>query len=350
MLIDLAAILGRSPANVGELVAGKRPISPEIAMALAAALETSPEYWLGLEQAYQLWRNRARDTDQVSRRARLYEYAPIREMIRRGWIEGSGSIDELESSVCRFFGVRSLDETAGLLDVAARKSTPYSVPLTPAQRAWVTRAKQLACSVHAATFSPAKQQATVDRLRLLVHEPKESRHVPRILSDAGIRYVVVEPLGGARIDGACFWVEDGPVIAMSLRFDRIDNFWFCLFHELHHVYGKDVSIDADLDGSQRDPVRPAAELAADDFAVRTLIDPAALENFMVRKRPLYSKIIIEAFAKTKNVHPGIVVGQLQTRGELQWANLRKLLVPIREIVISSALTDGWGCVVPSVGQ
>ena len=42
----------------------------------------------------------------------------------------------------------------------------------------------------------------------------------------------------------------------------------------------------------------------------------------------------------------IVVGQLQHRGEIAWANLRKMLVPVREIVSQTALTDGWGTALP----
>src|SRR5207244_2474499 len=107
----------------------------------------------------------------------LYEYAPVREMVRRGWLPPSESVAVLESSVCRFFDVNSLDEEPQPLKMAARMSTPYNVPLTSAQRAWLARAKQLARCVHAGKFNPAGAQATVEKLRLLTHEPKETRHV-----------------------------------------------------------------------------------------------------------------------------------------------------------------------------
>ena len=37
------------------------------------------------------------------------------------------------------------------------------------------------------------------------------------------------------VDGAAFLVDDGPVIGMTLRRDRLDNFWFTLLHEIAHV-------------------------------------------------------------------------------------------------------------------
>jgi hypothetical protein len=48
-----------------------------------------------------------------------------------------------------------------------------------------------------------------------------------------------------------------------------------------------------------------------------------------------------------DVHAGIVVGQLQHLHEISYANLRKLLVPIRQVVVRSALTDGWGSQLPT---
>ncbi|KAI1694314.1 hypothetical protein Ddc_22202 [Ditylenchus destructor] len=50
----------------------------------------------------------------------------------------------------------------------------------------------------------------------------------------------VEALSGSKIDGACFWLDaHKPVIGMTLRFDRIDNFWFVLRHEIEHVLRED---------------------------------------------------------------------------------------------------------------
>lgn len=48
----LSEILGRSQRLVGEMVSGKRGISPEIAKGLAAALGTSAEFWLNLQASY----------------------------------------------------------------------------------------------------------------------------------------------------------------------------------------------------------------------------------------------------------------------------------------------------------
>jgi HTH-type transcriptional regulator/antitoxin HigA len=69
-----------------------------------------------------------------------------------------------------------------------------------------------------------------------------------------------------------------------------------------------------------------------------------LNDFIARVRPLYSEQRILAFAKRINVHPGLVVGQLQRRGEIPYSHFHKYLVKIRHIITQSALTDGWGSI------
>ncbi len=343
---DLAEILGRSEGLVSDIVAGKRGISPETARGLAAAFGTSAEFWMNLDAAYQLSKVRD-DGDAITRRAKLYAKAPVKDMIRRGWIEPSDNVAVLEARLCRFLEIDEIDDEPDLSRHAARKSTSYDEPPTPAQKAWLCRARQLARAVHAEPYTEQGLKDAVDRLRLLLHVPQEVRHVPRVLANAGIRFVIVQPLPGSRIDGACFWVDGAPTVALSLRFDRIDNFWFVLFHELHHVAKGEPSLDTDMETVRDDDERPQREREANDFAGETLIPRRQIENFIARIRPLYSARRIEAFAQTMGVHPAIVVGQLQHHGEVAYSSFRKTLVPVREWITSSALTDGWGAELPA---
>ncbi len=344
---DLAQIIDRPASLIGQIIAGTRGITPETARDLSAAFETTPEFWMNLDSTYQLSRLAHDDRETITRRARLYNKAPVKDMIRRAWIEPSDNITVLESRVLKFFQIESLDEEPPVPLHAARKSTGYDQPLTPAQQALLFRASQLARAVHAETFSDAALDEAVRRLRLLLHAPQEIRHVPRILSDAGVRFVIVQPLPGNRIDGACFLQDSRPVIALSLRHDRLDNFWFVLMHELAHVKMGVDALDCDLDANKHDAERPEIERLADEFAGANLVPSKQIENFIARVSPLYSARRIEAFAHTIKVHPAIVVGQLQHRGEVAFSSFRKMLLPVRELITDTALTDGWGSALPS---
>ncbi len=62
------------------------------------------------------------------------------------------------------------------------------------------------------------------------------QNAKEILNKAGIHLIYEPQLPNTRLDGAAFMLPDGhPVIALTLRLDRLDNYWFTLMHELHHV-------------------------------------------------------------------------------------------------------------------
>lgn len=344
---DLADILGRSVGLVNEVIAGKRGITPETARGLAAALGTSPQFWMNLDAAYQLSRVDSDPSQEISRRAKIYGKGPIKEMVRRGWIEHSENVDVLESQVLRFFELKSIEDEPEAFLHAARKSTNYSAPPSASQIAWLMRVKQLSYAVHAEQYSDAKFDELLPRLAALREEPLEIRNVPKLLSEAGIKLIVCEPLPGTKIDGACFWSKRTPVVAISLRFDRIDNFWFVLAHELRHVRDGESALDIDLDAHRQNEARSKSEKDADWFSADFLVPRVQMDGFIARVKPLYSTRRVEAFAKVIGVHPGIVVGQLQFRGEVPYSSFRKMLVPVRDIVTSSVLTDGWGSALPS---
>jgi HTH-type transcriptional regulator/antitoxin HigA len=182
---------------------------------------------------------------------------------------------------------------------------------------------------------------------------KETRHLPGLLLEYGIRFIVIEPLPGSRIDGASFWIDDEkPVVALSIRFDRIDAFWFTVMHELAHIENQDsLSVDTEIiDGSKGLIVMLAtdeAEIRANHQAAERLVSSEELESFIKRVGPYYSKERIIQFAHRIKMHPGIIVGQLQHKKELGYGTLRDSLVKIRDIVTATALTDGWNQVIAS---
>lgn len=344
--IELAEIIGRLPKVVNDLIMGKRPITPEIAKSLGDAFGTSAQYWMNLESAYQLWH--IKDTDNViSRRSKLYQIAPIKEMIRRHWLESSDNIKVFEKRVECFFETNTLDKPI-YFPCAPRKRGTQEI--SSSQMAWLFRAKQLAKAVHVKKFSDRSFKNGLNQLKKLLHNAQEIRHIPKILADSGIRFLIVEHLPKTKIDGVAFWLdENSPVIVLSMRFDRIDWFWYTLLHELGHVKRRDgwthaMSIDSDLVGDKDKLLekKPEAEKQADLFATEFLITQSELKDFILRVSPLYGKQKILGFAKRICVHPGIVVGQLQFQQEIPWSSYRQILEKIKHIITHSTLTDGWG--------
>lgn len=340
---DLAYVLGVTDSQISAIVSGKRDISAALAKALSAAFDVSADLFLNLQNEYDKWV--ASDPDEaVANRGRVVQHYPVREMVKRGWIADSPG--DVGKELARFFTVNALDDVPHLRH-AARKTKQDETPAV--QLAWLYRVRQLASEMIVAPFSAAKLRKAVEMLKTLLNAPEEIRHVPRILSEAGVRFVVVEGLPGGGIDGVCFWLDDGPVIGLSTRYDRIDNFWFVLRHEIEHILRGDGKTDPVIDTEQELDLNatdiPEQEQIANRAAANFCVPKDEMDSFYVRKNPYFSRRAVITFAKRMRIHPGLVVGQLHFRMQ-RWDYLRDLQVKAREHLARTALIDGWGDVAP----
>ncbi len=338
---EFAEIIGRPPRLISEIISGKRGITPETAQAIAAAFGTSAEFWLNLESAYQLSRVDP-VPERIRKEAQLREKFPVREMIKRGWIESSKNFEVIETRVLDFFGITSLDDMPKLSHAARRN---YSENLSSAQLAWIFRVKHLATALQIPKYNEQKLRSALVNLELLMTEPEEARHIPGILSECGVRFVIVEPIPGSKIDGVCFWLNaHSPVIGLSLKGDYIDRFWFTLRHEIEHVLrgdGKDSIMVDEFEANEPASNTNDCEKAANQAASNFCVPEKEIKHFIARLDPMYSEKNLIGFARLIKRHPGIVAGQLQRRTE-RWDLFRRHQLKVRHIIIQSALTDGYG--------
>jgi len=110
-----------------------------------------------------------------------------------------------------------------------------------------------------------------------------------------------------------------------------------------HGHGRDAAIvDADLDTVTSSN---AEEKLANQEAAAFCVPPDKIESFYLRKKPFFAEIEVLAFAKRMEVHPGLVVGQLQRKLN-RYDLLRQHLVSIRNHLARAMMMDGWGDTVP----
>jgi len=344
----LAIVLDVTEPVVAKMVNDKRGIDAEMALRLSDVFKVAPEEFLYRQKDFELAVARFKVPADPGRatRATLFGDLPVADMIKRGWINAL-MVDPkgVEAELMRFFGVASVDEIPVLPHAA--KKTEVASPASPAQIAWIYRVKQIARGILVGRYSPEAVRQAVEKMKPLRSSADAVRHVPRILTECGIRFAIVESLATAKIDGVCFWLNDfAPVIGMTLRHDRIDNFWFVLRHEIEHVlqrHGRDaVMLDADLDApSDVIEEERVANAAAADFCV----PQAELKKFITRKSPFFAERDLLGFAKTIHVHPGLVAGQIRHRIQ-RYDRFHSHLVKIRATVTPNAFSDGWGNVAP----
>lgn len=245
---------------------------------------------------------------------------PINELMKRGWVASAASAKSKAEDL-----IKSLIESAG-----GMKAVP--MPLCRRNDAMRQNAKTdtfalLAWCLKALEVSKNQKLSgtyksgsiTLDTLKQLsklsAYEdgPKRAKDA---LSNLGVHFVCISHLPKTYLDGAALRnVDDGaPVVALTLRYNRLDNFWFSLLHECAHIgrhFNGEIETFVD-DFSLRDaPSRheDPRETEADDWAEEGLISRDQWQSSELTSHPSYSKII--AFSQRVGVHPAIVAGRVQ---------------------------------------
>ncbi len=301
---DLIPYIG-SRAKVSEVLSGKR----DLTMSMARALHQN----LGIPADVLLQKPGA-EFDSLLEEIDPRRY-PLKEMMKRGWIpQLSDMADHAEESI------RDLIERAGGLQVASAplyrknghrrlnaKADPYSL------RAWCWRV------LGVANENPPQadyQDGTVDLqfmrdiARLSVYEDGP-RRAQEFLADHGIALVVERHLPRTHLDGSALRLGNRrPVVGLTLRYDRIDNFWFSLMHELAHVglhmdNNEDAPFIDDLSLHVTDPL----EKEADERAQDALIPQEIWESSPVRDRATVMTVF--DLAQEVGVHPAIIAGRVR---------------------------------------
>lgn len=301
---DLVPYIG-SASKVSEVLSGKRPLSLAMIRKLVNELGIPAESLLQ-EPGAEL------PSDEILQQGRRF---PIAEMVKRRWFSGfSGTVVEakqqLEELLGRFMeplGETSLSPALNRQQVRdGGKDDPNSLT------AWRIRVATLALEENL----PAYRPGTVDigflrELAKLSYLESGPRLAKEFLGKAGIHLVLERHLPHTHLDGAAMKLPSGaPVVGLTLRHDRLDNFWFTLFHELAHVAlhldkgDMDVFFDDITKTSKDRREKEADELASEGLIPRELWKAAKLR----RNTPPAN---VMAFAEKLRISPAIPAGRVR---------------------------------------
>lgn len=349
---DLAYVLGWDPSQLNKLIKGQTSITPDSAIALGDAFDMPAEFFMNLQKAYEL-RNAKRADPGVRTRATWLSRFPVRDMIKRGWLEETEA-DLLDLQMMRFFDANRLEDVplVGCEAYAhAAKKTSYD-EITGTQLVWLHRVRKIAATADAPLYNRDSLVEALPDIRAHMLDADDFGEIPALLFRCGVRVVFVQPLPGSKIDGVCTWLGDQPVIGLSLLHDRPDNLCFVLRHEIEHVLQEDGMATSFTHVDVFEPDRnleelPNEERRADEAAAEFLIPQDKLTSFMVRKGKWISETDVLAFAARHNVHPAIVIGQIQHRrhkagDQRAFTFLRRYLTKIHDCFEAWPLRDGWG--------
>ena len=307
---DLVPFIG-SRAKVSEVLAGKRAITMSMARALYQHL--------GIPADVLLQEPGASLPDTMPG----FEYArfPLRAMAKAGCIPHVQDLHDHAEEL-----ITNLMERAGGRAFAAaplyRKNDSRRINAKTddyALRAWCwqvlaqARENQSAADYQTGAVTPELLRQ-VARMSVSEDGPIEAKD---LLVQHGVEVEYVSHLPRTHLDGAALRLANGrPVIGLTLRYDRIDNFWFTVLHELAHIglHLGDCSEEAGFidDHSLRGVPSVGSdttEQEADRLAQDALIPPEIWGEGKILAEP--APMAVLSMAWEAQVHPAIVAGRIR---------------------------------------
>lgn len=233
------------------------------------------------------------------------------------FLAASGRLDELGKSI------KGADLSACLMEMTAHAyERPAADGVLYRRRGdasdvlcdlWLSRVRHLAKWLIVSNGTPQCHGLGRDILNQLPRkfaEPDSIRLIPSYLALFGIVLVIEPAIKGMKMDGAVFRAPTGQVvIGLSLRYRRLDHFWFSLMHELAHVClhldRLDSPILDDFDVQDDSDV----ESEANRLASIAMIPSAAWRSNPVKFNP--REEVVREFAAKLGIAPQIVAGRFQ---------------------------------------
>lgn len=313
---EFAEILSRPAQFVSEIISGKKEITRESATQIAAALGTSPEMWLTMQDRYYLQRH-AQDSHaqeqlgDVRLRARIKDLAPIGVMHERGLIQGSTPAEQ-EEELKALYRIDDIYQDPELLLAARRSKADEAV--SSAQLAWVACIRRAAERMESKKFDPAALEDLASRLTRLVIKPADFATLPALFAEAGVRLVFVEAFPGSKMDGCSFLLDaGGPAVGISGRGKRFDKVLFTLLHEIAHIHLGDLDKNPIVIDDQGESPTLGLEEPADRQAASWVL-PEILPAIPERINQGW----VNAVSTEQGIHPIILIGRLQKEGRIPW--------------------------------
>jgi len=334
---DLAEVLGLSEKSVSFLINNKQGITVDSAVLLGKAFGSSPEFWMNLEQTYRMRQKKEgkREKD-TAIRAEIRRYLPLAEMRKKGWLSCSRTAESQAKAAMGFLGTTELDFSEyrkDALPFCARQGKRqdaedaltryYSIT-------WYRKALAEASAIDIGAYAPEKIANLAASVNEYSQDTQGAQAFIEKLGEAGVKFFVLSHLSRTYLDGASFWSGENPVIVYTARYDRLDNFWWTVGHELAHLIlhlrlGEGCFLD-NLDDREH---MGKQEQEADDYAAKLF----NVKTLLTAAEP-YRKYLSEArlleISRACGLAPFLALGILQHYGYVDYRCLARYRQPALE--------------------
>ena len=326
---DLSDILGVSEKHLSQIINNKEPVTLRMAKLLAEIFKTTPQFWVNLDINYRLRTDKNDEQKETATKALIYKYMPIRDMRKKGWIDVKNS--KLESSVIKFWGISDLNFDFLEKKAAAcfRKSAAFKNFNQYYALCWLQKAEIESKKIDVPDYDSKKLKKLATLIPEISLKENGITNFIKKLKSAGVKFLFLPHLEKTYIDGATFYSKKNPVIVYTARYDREDNFWFTITHEIGHILkhlakSKKEFIDS-LDNIDQ---TNSLEKEANNYAENILKTKEILNYFNETIRVTKSKI--KNCSKELGISRSIIVGVLHFNDKLPYSSMRNELSGVKE--------------------
>ncbi len=323
---ELAARLGRPAQTINEIIRTKKAITPETAIGLGKALGIDAQFWTNLEADYRLTLAQRQEQDMLAANAQWLDDYPIKDMLKRGWIEAGRDRLSRMNAVMSFLGVAVAEPKAfhNAIGFRVTEAAKREVSLG-ALAVWLRKGELDAQKISTSDYDEKVFTAALSQIRKMTSQsPKEFMPaLSALCAEAGVAFCMVQELPKSGANGVTRWLTDRKaLIQMSIRNKWADIFWFTFFHEACHLLKRRTQRRIVIDGLGADPDMAEIEAEADRFARDFLIPPAAWSDFC--NKGCFTPGSVEEFAQSVGIAPFIAVGRLQKEKRVGYNQLASL--------------------------
>lgn len=319
---DFAEMLSIQASHLSELLKGSRNLNEQLAKSIASILNIPAAHLMQIQAEYDYKKRSAQIEDRQEHEAEILltlynELYDMRVLCRRLGINGESSTKRLD--FCKeklHFG--PIEEQRKKVNGFYHRSEKTGLD-SRMIATWTVLAQYEVENKPEAmgSYDVSRMDDLASELAIIFNDNINTENrVSRKLSEYGIKFCVVPKLDRASIDGYSFISNGQPSIAITKRFNRIDNMAFAVLHEVGHLKlhikgdGERVTV-ANVDADVEDLKGLREEKEANSFATQALL-PDTIWNDAPQTvmSPQAIQRAYSAWARKKGLNPWIVLGRI----------------------------------------
>ena len=331
---ELADVLGLSLKHLNSILLDRQPLTIDNARKLASAFNTSPQYWLNIDNDYRLWLQQAKEeqTAIVADKAMIYSRMPVRDMMKKGWLESTRDLEKLTNEVKKFWEISVLDFS--FLDETVKplykKSEAFNQFNASYAATWFQMARNYSQGFTTQPYNREALEKLYNNVGSYTNMNNGVELFIKQLYDCGVKFFVLPHLEKTYLDGAAFLLNSNPVIVYTARYKRIDNFWFTVAHEIAHVLKHLSAENPFILDNLREKSADKQEAEANKLATKHLKHREILA-FLEPSLNYLTVGKVKECSNALDVHPAIIIGALAANQKLSYRNQSLFIENVLEL-------------------